>query len=295
MYDSEKTYALGIYEKALPSFLSMEEKLQAAKACDFDFLELSIDESQDRQMRLKWTDEEIFRLAGISMKCKLPIRSICLSAHRKYPLGSHDSLIRSRGLEIAEDAISLADKLGVRIIQLAGYDVYYEDSDQITRLYFEQNLRYVVELAAQKGVTLAFETMETEFMDTVQKALHYIQDIDSPYLQLYPDIGNLSNAAQIYQQPIINDLMCGKGHIVAAHLKETAPGKYRNMKFGTGCTDYIACIRALWKLGVRRYTGEFWYLGQPDWFDELKSAASFLHEKLIQVENRGFYDHVERL
>lgn len=30
--------------------------------------------------------------------------------------------------------------------------------------------------------TLGFETMETPFMDTVEKAMHYVKLVDSPYL-----------------------------------------------------------------------------------------------------------------
>jgi hypothetical protein len=37
------------------------------------------------------------------------------------------------------------------------------------------------------GCHLAFETMETAFMNTVGKAMAYVDRIQSPYLQVYPD------------------------------------------------------------------------------------------------------------
>ncbi len=46
---------------------------------------------------------------------------MCLSGHRKYPLGSHDKEIQKKSLEIMKKAIDFAADLGVRIIQLAGY------------------------------------------------------------------------------------------------------------------------------------------------------------------------------
>ena len=76
---------------------------------------------------------------------------MCLSGHRKYPLGSHDPLIREKSLEIMGKAIDLADDLGIRIIQLAGYDVYYEDGDQQTKEYFIENLQKAVDMASKKG------------------------------------------------------------------------------------------------------------------------------------------------
>ena len=44
---------IGIYEKALPAALTWRERLDAAKRAGFDFLELSIDESQARLDRLE--------------------------------------------------------------------------------------------------------------------------------------------------------------------------------------------------------------------------------------------------
>ena len=68
-----------------------------------------------------------------------------------------------------EKAICLAARLGVRVIQLAGYDVYYEEGDFQTRDYFKMNLKEAAIMAAKQGVLLGFETMETPFMDTVEK------------------------------------------------------------------------------------------------------------------------------
>ena len=40
-----KAYELGIYEKALPDSISWEQKLHIAKEAGYDFLEISLDES----------------------------------------------------------------------------------------------------------------------------------------------------------------------------------------------------------------------------------------------------------
>ncbi len=273
-------YTLSIYEKALPSFLCAEEKLCLARECGFDAFELSVDESEEKQQRLDWPDGVSIRLSELAMQKGIPVQSICLSALRKYPLGSHDRTVRRRGAEVVRKTIDLAGMLGARVIQLAGYDVYYENSDEDTRLYFLDGLADAAGYASNKGVILALETMETQFMDTVGKAIECISRIDSPYLQLYPDVGNLCNAYFKYGMRAEDDIIKGAGHIVAAHLKETKPGKYRDMALGTGQTDYITTIRALWRQGVRRYTAEYWYLGEKDWRERLKSASAFLRKKI---------------
>ena len=56
MYDIKKR-PLGIYEKALPNDFTWLEKMQAAKQAGFDYIEISIDESDERLARLDWSDE----------------------------------------------------------------------------------------------------------------------------------------------------------------------------------------------------------------------------------------------
>lgn len=276
-----REYRLGLYEKSMPSTLTWVEKLTIAKKSGFDYLEISIDESDAKLARLDQPTDEIKEAI---QQTGVPISSMCLSGHRKYPLGSHDKEIQKKSLEIMKKAIDFAADLGIRIIQLAGYDVYYEDGDLYTNHDFETNLKKCVEMAAEKGVVLGFETMETPFMDTVEKAMRYVNLVSSPYLGVYPDIGNLKNASLLYGVDVDEDLMCGKGHIFASHLKETVPGKYREIPFGTGHTEFVKNIKTLKRLGVRMFVGEFWYVNNEDWEDVVKNAGVFLRDKL----DKGF-------
>ena len=66
-----------------------------------------------------------------------------------------------------------------------------------------------MELAAKKGILLGFETMETPFMDTVEKSMHYVQQAASPYLGVYPDMGNLKNASLLYGKDVNEDIRGG--------------------------------------------------------------------------------------
>jgi L-ribulose-5-phosphate 3-epimerase len=193
-----RNYRIGLYEKALPTSLGYREMLEEAKGAGFDYIELSVDETDARLSRLEWSDYERNNVLCISRKCGVPFGSICLSGHRKYPLGSNDPAICARGMEIMEKAIRLAEDLGIRMIQLAGYDVYYEPSTPDTARRFADHLELCVKMAAKEGVQMGFETMETPFMDTVGKAMKYVDMANSPYLGVYPDLGNLTNASLRY-------------------------------------------------------------------------------------------------
>ncbi len=276
-----KKYAIGLYEKAMPPTLTWREKLAFAKEVGYDFVEISIDEKDEKLARLDWTKEERLELVKTMVEVGLPIRSMCLSGHRKYPLGSADPAVRARGMEIMEKAIQLADDLGIRIIQLAGYDVYYEESTAETKALFLENLKKAAEMAAVKGILMGFETMETDFMNTVWKSMYYVDAVGSPYLGVYPDSGNLTNAALTSGGSVLGDLYAGRGHIVALHLKETVPGVFREVPFLTGHVDFPAVIERAWSLGIRRYVTEMWYVGNDDtWAGDVRFACSKMSEIL---------------
>ena len=295
-----RRYALGVYEKAMPASLTWTEKMLAAKTAGYDFIEISVDETDAKLARLEWTAEERRSLHAQMEETGIPIRSMCLSGHRKFPLGHPDASMRKRSMEIMEKAIDLSDDLGIRIIQLAGYDVYYEKGTDETRAFFLENLIRSTELAAKKGILLGFETMETPFMNTTEKAMYYVDQVQSPYLGVYPDLGNITNAAVLdlsgepapavpppadaVRERVNADLETGRGHIQAMHLKETVPNVFREVPFGTGHVQFEAGIRKAWELGVRRFVTELWYTGNPAWADDLSTAVKHMTPHLDSMK-----------
>lgn len=164
-----RNHQLGIYEKALAKDLSWPERLVLAKSCGFDFVEMSVDETDERLSRLDWSAAQRTSLVAAMIETGVGIPSMCLSAHRRFPFGSRDEAVRERAREIMSKAIRLARDLGIRTIQLAGYDVYYEDHDEGTRQRFAEGLAWAVEQAAASQVMLAVEIMDTAFMNSISK------------------------------------------------------------------------------------------------------------------------------
>jgi L-ribulose-5-phosphate 3-epimerase/hexulose-6-phosphate isomerase len=249
MYSIHKN-PIGIYEKALPNSFTWEEKFQAAKKAGFDYMEISIDESDERLARLDWTDEEIEKLRKVMHDNGIFFPTMCLSGHRKYPFGSKDPEIRERAMVIMEKAINLSVKLGIRCIQLATYDVYYEDSDEETKRLFLAGLKEAVAMASRAGVILAMEIMDTQFVGTIVRAMHYLKEIPSPYFKIYPDMGNLSN----FSNDVTGEFELGISETVAIHIKETKPGVFKEVPFGEGQVKFTEIFRKLKELN---YQGMF--------------------------------------
>ncbi|MDR1248005.1 MAG: L-ribulose-5-phosphate 3-epimerase [Treponema sp.] len=274
-----KEHLIGLYEKAMPPELSWKEKLETAKSAGYDFVEMSVDETDEKLARLAMSRIERFALIKEMYDAKMPIMTMCLSGHRKYPLGSEDPATRKRSLKIMEDAIELAGDLGIRIIQLAGYDVYYGESNEKTRRLFFEGLEIAVKMAAARAVLLAFETMETELLNTVHKAMDFVRKINSPYLKVYPDCGNITNAAKQYGSDELEDLRSGEGSIAALHLKETLPGKFREIPYGTGHVNFEGIIATALSMRVRMFVTEFWHTGEADYRATIRASKDFIDQQ----------------
>ena len=117
-------------------------------------------------------------------------------------------------------------------------------------------------------------------MDTISKGIAYVEKIHSPYLGMYPDLGNLSNACKLYGLSVEEEIRRGNGYLLAMHLKETAPGRYRDMDFGMGSVDFARGVQVACDCKVRIFTAEFWHDGSEDWKGRLKRVNAFLRKRL---------------
>lgn len=280
-----RRHPLGIYEKALPDTLSWAERLVLAKSCGFDFIEMSVDETDERLARLDWTKQQRIDLVREMIETGVHIPSMCLSAHRRFPLGSHTPDIRHQARVIMQKAIELARDLGIRTIQIAGYDVYYEPRDQTTTDYFTEGLSWAVEIAAASQVMLAVEIMDTEFMNSITKWKRWESLMASPWFSVYPDVGNLS----AWGNDVPAELALGMDKIAAIHLKDTcpvtdsSPGQFRDVPFGEGCVDFIKVFSTLQQLNYRgMFLIEMWTGKAQEPVLEIIQARQWLEQRMIE-------------
>ena len=276
-------HQVGIYEKAFDMNISWNERLNRAAKLGFDYVEISIDETDERLQRLDWSKAKKKKLLDSVWDTGIDIRSMCLSGHRRFPFGSADPDIRKKAYEIMDKAINFAGEVGIRVIQLAGYDVYYEKSTDDSVKRFAEGMQWAADRAGRSQVMLAMEIMDTPFMNSITKHLEYEGMINSPWYKVYPDLGNLTAWSE--NNPA-KEIEKGIGSIVGIHVKDTIPptdtyeGKFKCVPFGTGCVDFAARFSQLEKLG---YTGpymiEMWHRNGTNDVEEIAKAAKWLNEQ----------------
>lgn len=283
---ADSLYSIGSYEKAFPDGTSIEEMLFLSQRAGYDFFEISIDRTDKRIDRLfddSFSNQAIEAIQHTGHR----IGSVCLSAIGTYTLGHPDPVIANKGKKILEKAIQFATKLGIRIIQIPACDVPKNcNHTPDTNSRFIRTLRDMVQIAASESVMLTLENMEDDYMPSISKCIKLVNEISSPYFQLYSDAGNAYSAAVISHGNITEDLFSGVGHYAAFHLKETRPDKYGGLFYGEGYVPFEDIIQTTIYLGVRRYVMEYWYTGNPNWIMDLSTAYSLCVQWIKAAKER---------
>lgn len=287
MYSLDKK-PFGIYEKALPKNISWMERFNLAKQLGFDFVEISIDETDERLARLNWSLDERKSFVNAVLETGIRVPTMCFSGHRRFPLGSENVKTRSTSLELMKKAIELAVDLGIRNIQMAGYDVYYEQGNEKTKELYIDGMRQAIKWAEQSNVMLSIETMDHKFMNSITKYMELDKILNSPFLTVYPDIGNLS----AWGNNIREEFIKGKNKISAIHLKDTLAvtenfeGKFKEVEFGQGCVDFIGFFKLLKELN---YNGplliEMWTEKSDNPIEAIRNAKKWIEK---QMEKGGY-------
>ena len=117
-------------------------------------------------------------------------------------------------------------------------------------------------------------------MNSISKALGYAHYLNNPWFQLYPDIGNLS----AWDNDVQMELQAGSGHIVAVNVKDTQPGKFKNVPFGTGVVEFERCFATLKESGYcGPYLIEMWSETAADPIMEVKAARDWVKQRMANA------------
>lgn len=254
-------FSVGLYEKALPAEWSWAERLEAAAEAGYDYMEICVDESDERLARLQWPPAERAELRRAIAGAGLRSVSLCLSAHRKFPMGSHSPEIRRRSLDMMAAGIELAGDIGAKIILVEGYDVFYEPHDEGTVDRFLDGLQQAAAWAARAPIMLGVENVDVPITASMESLLGLVTAVNSPWLQVYADMANLPAMGS----DTVKGLELAQGRLVAVHVKDSKPGIVRGIPFGQGIVPFSAAFAALRRINFcGPLTVEMWAHLEPD-------------------------------
>ncbi len=276
---------LGIYEKALVGNpLQTSDQwcrfLDQVPAAGFSYLDISIDESPEREARLDWDQDMRRMVRGAVESVGTMIGGLCLSLHRRIGPSSADPAVRAHARRVMAQGLRLCHDLGIGVLQVAGYYCYYEDPNPDAERHYAQLLADAVPMAARLGVVMGIENVDGTDVTSVRKAMQFVREVDSPYLQVYPDLGNIAEQGL---DPDI-ELAAGRGHMVALHAKDVRVGEPRRVDMGTGIVDWDHSFDLLKAQGwAGRMMIEMWNDDAPDSNERSSRAREFITEHLTKA------------
>ncbi|UCF37459.1 MAG: TIM barrel protein [Acidobacteriota bacterium] len=165
--------------------LSIKDKFKLLKDLGFDGVELDSPNDLDLKEVLTARDEVGF-----------PIPGVIDSVHWRKTLSHPEAPVRAEGVAGLRTALNDAKAYGSTTVLLVpavvnetvAYDVaYYRSQDEI---------RKVLPLAEELGVKIAIENVWNQFLMSPLETARYIDELESPWIGAYFDVGNVVNFGQ---------------------------------------------------------------------------------------------------
>jgi sugar phosphate isomerase/epimerase len=105
-----------------------------------------------------------------------------------------------------------------------------------------EGLRVVLDYAADRGVTIAFEPEPGMLIATMPQFEELLARIDAPNLRLTLDTGHLHCQGET---PIAEVIRHWASRLVNVHLDDARSGVHEHLMFGEGQIDFPPVLRAL--------------------------------------------------
>ena len=176
--------------------LSPKEYISMAKDAGYEGIEFALDETGI--ISLESSDEEIKEIRRMAEGEGLETPSLASGLYWKYPLTSSDEKIRQKAKDIVKKQLDAAALLGADTIlvvpglvgadfipggEVVEYDVAYDRSlEALTELK---------EYAEKVKVNIGVENVWNKFLLSPIEMRDFVDKIDSPYVGVYFDVGNV--------------------------------------------------------------------------------------------------------
>jgi len=156
------------------------EKFKLLKELGFDGVELNRPGGPPADEILQARDATGLAVAGIMN-----------ATHWKVPLSDPDETVRSQGLEDLKSAMRDAKAFGAPTVLLVPAVVKKGVSYSEAWKRSQAEIRKVIPLAGELGIKIAIENVWNHFLLSPLEAARYVDELDSPSVGWFFDVGNI--------------------------------------------------------------------------------------------------------
>jgi L-ribulose-5-phosphate 3-epimerase len=227
----------------LPRALPYAERFAIARDAGFDAIEMQTIARED----------EAAEIRDAATKIGLRIHSVMNADHWRFPLSSGDRDVVGRSVAGMETSLRNAALWGADAVLLVPAVVDQTTSYRDAWTRSQQVIRErLLPLARELKVIVAVEEVWNRFLLSPLECARYIDELDSPWLKAYFDVGNIVFYG--YPQDWIRTLgaRIAKVHLKDFHL-DRPNGRFAWTNVGDGDIDWREVRRAFDEVGYRGY------------------------------------------
>lgn len=268
----KKGYMLGTFPNR--DQYSVSEQFQMLKKAGFQGVEP--DSGLNREEILK-----------VSEDTGLELPSVVCSTHWSSPLSSPDPAVRKAGLDGMKIALQDAYEYGSKCVLLVPGRVTEEVSYDMVYRRSQAEIKKLIPMAEDLGVTIAIENVWNQFLLSPMEAARYVDEFESSVIGWYFDIGNILNYG--WPQHWIRVL---GDRIAMIHVKEYSfekrdsdgPSAGFRVNYLEGDNNWTEIMQALRDVG---YSGEY-AIAEPPYRDNEIAHEVWLREYVSERMDKIF-------
>ncbi|HXK60814.1 MAG TPA: TIM barrel protein [Acidobacteriota bacterium] len=220
----------GVLINMLPGELSYEERFRLAQRVGFEGLEA----------RTVVDQSVVAEIKEAAQKTGITIHSVMNMDHWKYPLSSADPAVVEKSMQGMRTSLQNAKEWGAGAVLLVPAVVNPETSYKDAYSRSQERIRELIPLAKELGVVIGVENVWNKFLLSPLEFARYIDELDSPWVKAYFDVGNVVLFG--YPQDWIRIL---GDRIIRIHLKDFDFEKKEFVPLREGSIDWPEVRAAL--------------------------------------------------
>jgi len=259
---------------------TVKESMKLAKETGFDGIELALNETGE--CSLDATESEWADIKAYAKELDLALPSVATGLYWSYPFTSDDLVIREKGIKVAEKQLEMAKALGADSVLIVpgAVDVVFSPGFSVVPydIAYDRALSALMQLkpkAEALQVHIGVENVWNMFLLSPLEFRDFVDKIDSPYVGVYFDVGNVLSSG--YPEHWIRIL--GK-RIRKVHFKD-----YRK---GADAQGFVGLLEG--HVNWTEVMSAFKEIGYDDWATAEMFPVNDLHGKMLIQNTKNAMD-----
>jgi L-ribulose-5-phosphate 3-epimerase len=252
----KKTLKFGMIND--PNAKSIQEKLQVAKNAGFDAAEPNT----------IFNANEVKEFIAGAKTVGIHLDAIICSTHWSSPLSDPDPKVVDKTMEGMEISLNNAKAIGADVVLLVpavvNPKVMYKDAYSRS----QERVKELASIAEKLQITIGLENVWNKFLLSPIEFRRYIEEINSPYVKAFFDIGNFNFWS--YPQDWIRTL---DELIVRMDVKDFDNGSFKFVELLKGTVPWAEAMKACDDIGYEGYLAAEVQGGDQQYLTEAVSKA----------------------